>query len=429
MAEVFISYSQKDRALVAPIAAALEELGVDVWYDREISAGQSFGAVIRERLKEAKAILVCWSPEAIASQWVDAEADYARENGSYVPVFVVRCALMPPFNRIHTDDLSKWTGARDDPAWLKLVARLAELTGREAVAAGAAALARDNDTAKYEFAHRFPDEKLARNIWATAEARLRTDFANRLAQARGALEARLSSEAPAFEAWLSDERRGIAKGPKPDPLALVEGKADGGEKALLERIDALSGALTRAKARDGELDLAKAEVARLGGELVRARAAPAPERGARSRVLMAIVAVLALALVGLVARDATAPASQAIAQMQIDLASAKRAAADAEASAAKLRTDLSASQAQLQTAIADPTRLRGTADDNAKKSSDAAAALAAANDRVAKLQSDLVASQSRAQPIIRPPDLKDFAMTPIRRSSAVLCRERQSRCG
>jgi hypothetical protein len=29
---------------------------------------------------------------------------------------------------------------------------------------------------------------------------------------------------------------------------------------------------------------------------------------------------------------------------------------------------------------------------------------------------------------IRPPDLNEFAMTPIRRSSAVLCRERPSRC-
>ena len=79
MAEVFISYSQKDRALVAPIAARLTELGVDAWYDREISAGQSFGAIIRARLKEAKAVLVCWSPDAIDLQWVDAEADFARE--------------------------------------------------------------------------------------------------------------------------------------------------------------------------------------------------------------------------------------------------------------------------------------------------------------------------------------------------------------
>src|SRR5271169_3263162 len=29
---------------------------------------------------------------------------------------------------------------------------------------------------------------------------------------------------------------------------------------------------------------------------------------------------------------------------------------------------------------------------------------------------------------VRPPDLNEFTMTPIRRSSAVLCRERPSRC-
>ena len=52
MAEVFISYSPSDRGLVAPIAAALAELGVDAWFDREILAGESFGAIIRARLSE-----------------------------------------------------------------------------------------------------------------------------------------------------------------------------------------------------------------------------------------------------------------------------------------------------------------------------------------------------------------------------------------
>jgi hypothetical protein len=121
MAEVFISYSENDRALVAPIAARLTELGVGTWFDREISAGESFGAVIRARLKEAKAILVCWSPAAVQSQWVDAEAEYARGEGVYVPIFVAPCALSPPFNRLQTDDLSKWTGDVNDPTWIRLV--------------------------------------------------------------------------------------------------------------------------------------------------------------------------------------------------------------------------------------------------------------------------------------------------------------------
>jgi formylglycine-generating enzyme required for sulfatase activity len=147
MAEVFISYSQKDRALIAPIVAALKELGVDVWYDPEILPGQSFGAVILARLKEAKAVLVCWTPEATASDWVKGEADYARKLGAYVPVFIAPCELEPPFNRIHTADLSQWKGARDDPAWLKLVSRLAQLIGREGVAARARALASGDEAA------------------------------------------------------------------------------------------------------------------------------------------------------------------------------------------------------------------------------------------------------------------------------------------
>ncbi len=167
MAEVFISYSQKERGLVAPIAERLAELGVEAWFDKEISAGESFGAVIRARLKEAKAVLVCWSPEAIQSQWVDAEADYAREVNTYVPVFIAPCALMPPFNRIHTDDLSRWDGSAKDPTWLKLVDRVARLLSRDGIAAAARAHAGGDDQTLYEFARRYPDEPAARRVWTT----------------------------------------------------------------------------------------------------------------------------------------------------------------------------------------------------------------------------------------------------------------------
>jgi hypothetical protein len=291
MAEVFISYSQKDRALVAPIAARLAELGVDAWYDREISAGQSFGAVIRARLKEAKAILVCWSPEAIDSQWVDAEADFAREMGTYVPVFVAPCALMPPFNRIHTDDLSKWTGAANDPVWIKLVDRLAHLIGREGVAAAVRALATEDEHARYDFARRYPDEPVARKIWAAAEARHRQEFGKRLAEARAAAAAKINADRamlddrfsvapPAFEAWLANERRGAAKGPKPDPMGVVEPDMEDDAQNLRDEIAALSNALAQAKAREGELKTSRAEIERLTGELSAERATSAARHAA-----------------------------------------------------------------------------------------------------------------------------------------------------
>jgi hypothetical protein len=296
MAEVFISYSQKDRALVAPIAARLAELGVDAWYDREISAGQSFGAIIRAKLKEAKAILVCWSAEAIDSQWVDAEADFAREIGTYVPVFVAPCALMPPFNRIHTDDLSKWTGAADDPIWIKLIDRIAHLIGRAGVAAAARALATEDERVRYDFARRHPDEPVARKIWVVAEARHRQEFEKRLADARAAaasklkasraaLDARLAAAAPAFEAWLADERRGVAKGPAPDPVGIVE-PADADEAEHLRgEVVALSEALSRTKGRDGELSAARGEIQKLTGELAAERAARAAQEAALSDAL------------------------------------------------------------------------------------------------------------------------------------------------
>jgi hypothetical protein len=289
MTEVFISYSQKDRALVAPIAKCLAELGVDAWYDREISAGERFGAVIRTKLKEAKAVLACWSPEAIESEWVEAEADYARELGTYVPIFVAPCALMPPFNRIHTDDLSKWTGEANDPVWIKLIDRLAKLIGREGVAAAARALPSSDEQARYDFARRYPDEPTARKIWSAAEARHREHFEGRMADAKRAAQARISEEraafeahingersafdsrlqtaTPAFEVWLADERRGASKGPLPDPLKLI-GPAELGEQRLREEIDALRSALAEAKEREEELAAAKGEVARLSKEFV-----------------------------------------------------------------------------------------------------------------------------------------------------------------
>lgn len=274
MAEVFISYCQSDHALVAPIAAALEELGVDAWFDREILAGESFGAVIRARLNEAKAVLVCWTPEAVKSEWVDSEADYARQLNTYVPVYLVQCALLPPFNRLHADDLTTWGGATANPNWLKVVDRIAKLIGREGVSAGAHALASTDEKRRYQFAQTYHDEPAAAKIWRDAEARHREAFSRRMSEARNdaaarsaELDAGLAAMTPAFEMWLADERRGVAKVPRPDPVALVHPQDPLDEQGLRGEITALSDALAMAKASGADLTRAKEEVARLSERL------------------------------------------------------------------------------------------------------------------------------------------------------------------
>jgi len=266
-AEVFISYSQKDRELVAPIAALLAELGVDAWFDRELSAGERFADVIGAKLKEVKAVLICWSPQAIESHWVKSEAEHAREAETYVPIFIAPCRLMPPFNGIHTEDLSNWNRSTNDPAWLKIVARISKLIGRDGVAAGARALASGDEKALYDFARRCPDEPAARKIWSDAETRHRAEFGTRLDEARSAavgraarikaeaadLDARIEATVPAFESWLVDEWRGAAQALMPDPLAIIE-RQDGAEKtSLRSEIASMSGALARARTREDEL--------------------------------------------------------------------------------------------------------------------------------------------------------------------------------
>jgi len=61
MADVFISYKQRMRPKVVLIARALEALGVSVWFDAELRAGKSFGAVINSELSKAGCVIVCWT--------------------------------------------------------------------------------------------------------------------------------------------------------------------------------------------------------------------------------------------------------------------------------------------------------------------------------------------------------------------------------
>jgi hypothetical protein len=287
MAEVFISYGRKDADLVAPIKARLDELGVDTWIDRDIPTGERYRQVIRSKLKDAKAVIVCWSPEAVESNWVDFEAQVALEVGTYVPVFLVQCVLVPDFRTSQTVDLSKWDGAPNDPGWLAVMDRIATLIDREGVAAAARAIASGDERIIYEFARLFPEESFARKVWRVAEGRHREEFSERMGAARNAvlvrtnaqrvsLDARLTESQRAFEAWLAEERRGQAKSARPDPIGLMDRQDGVDDHALLNEVVLLNESLAEAKAREDELSTESqrlsAEVATISAALAEAKA-------------------------------------------------------------------------------------------------------------------------------------------------------------
>ena len=112
MARVFLSYDRDDVARARPIAAALEEAGHSVWWDRHIKGGAQYTKAIEQALKAANAVVVLWSERSVDSAWVRDEAAAGRDGGRLVPVRLD--AATPPmgFRQYQTIDMSRRTGRR-----------------------------------------------------------------------------------------------------------------------------------------------------------------------------------------------------------------------------------------------------------------------------------------------------------------------------
>lgn len=132
MPDVFISYKRQERQRVEKLAAALEQLKLDVWFDAELNPGDTFLAAINDALLASRVILVCWTPEAARSPFVLGEAEHGRARNALVAAFFQSTELPPPFNMVHAEDLSAWAGGLEDdsPAWRKIVVNIGMLTQR-----------------------------------------------------------------------------------------------------------------------------------------------------------------------------------------------------------------------------------------------------------------------------------------------------------
>ena len=132
MSDIFISYARPNEALAKQVGEALLAAGYNVWRDDELPAHRAYTDVIEERIKEAKAVLVLWSNQAVRSQWVRAEADAARELGTLVQVSLDGALPPMPFNQIQCADLFGWSGDTAWPGWVKVESSIASLVGSRA---------------------------------------------------------------------------------------------------------------------------------------------------------------------------------------------------------------------------------------------------------------------------------------------------------
>lgn len=151
MADVFLSYKRDERAAVETIASGLKDLGLTVWFDASMSAGETFNAEIDREARAAKVVLVCWSPAARQSEWVNAEAMIGFEQKKLAACYVAGpdgFSAPTPFNAAHTEDLRAWLAApsSSNPAWKSVLRRVGKLCVRADIESWAVLDARSTAT-------------------------------------------------------------------------------------------------------------------------------------------------------------------------------------------------------------------------------------------------------------------------------------------
>ena len=106
--KIFVSYATKDQELIRDIVSTLEADGHEVWWDRNLIAGDNFRDEIVRALEGADIVLVVWTDISIGSSWVISEAGRAAQAGKLVAVRTPALPiekLPPPFDVYHTEVL------------------------------------------------------------------------------------------------------------------------------------------------------------------------------------------------------------------------------------------------------------------------------------------------------------------------------------
>jgi hypothetical protein len=87
-AYVFVSYKREDMPLVAPYLHRLIEWGYKPWYDRGIPGGAEWDALIEEKVRGCRALVVFLTQAAADSKWVRREIKFADRESK--PILAIR---------------------------------------------------------------------------------------------------------------------------------------------------------------------------------------------------------------------------------------------------------------------------------------------------------------------------------------------------
>lgn len=141
MTKVFISHAEEDAAVANRIVALLEERGVSCWIaPRDIQGGMEYGAAIIEGIEESAVMVLVFSAESNASQFVHREVERAVSKGK--PIIPLRIREIEPSGALEFFlSQAQWVPAAKPPIDQYLDKLLASISDLSGIAPGAGAAA------------------------------------------------------------------------------------------------------------------------------------------------------------------------------------------------------------------------------------------------------------------------------------------------
>lgn len=127
MGEIFISYASEDTEFARRLAAAFEQLGWSVWWDKQIPPGMDYAQVIEKAVTAASCIVVLWSKHSIGSRWVHTEAAVGADRHIVATVLIDETPgeqIPFEFRRLQAVNLKDWSSAAAHEGFDRLANRI-----------------------------------------------------------------------------------------------------------------------------------------------------------------------------------------------------------------------------------------------------------------------------------------------------------------
>ncbi|MEQ9504874.1 MAG: toll/interleukin-1 receptor domain-containing protein [Hyphomonas sp.] len=134
-ADVFLSYARQDVARALTIKDALEELGLNVFFDADgLEGGDVFPDVLDREVKAAGAVLTVWTTHSINRPWVKKECQIAISRNVLIPVQIEEISdLDKPlaFTGLQVINLESFHGNANHLGWQQVVRALSRTLKRK----------------------------------------------------------------------------------------------------------------------------------------------------------------------------------------------------------------------------------------------------------------------------------------------------------